>query len=113
MISAADICLVTLNAESSAYSLPSKVFNIMASERALLAITPAVSEVAQLLESAQCGCNVAPGSPNELAKKILELKRMPMQLVVWGENSRAYMLTRFSRKICLDLYESTLKRVIA
>jgi len=110
MLSAADISLVTLNAESSSYSLPSKVFNIMASGRPLLTVTPAGSEVAQLLELAQCGCNIPPDSPDELAEKIVELSSMPDLLIAWGENARAYLLTRFSRQVCWDLYESMLIR---
>jgi colanic acid biosynthesis glycosyl transferase WcaI len=113
MSAAADVCLVTLNAESSPYSLPSEIFDIMAAGRALLAVTPVISEVAQLLESAQCGYNVPPGNPNELANKILELIHMPAQLETWGKNAREYLLAHFSRKICLDLYESMLSGVAA
>jgi colanic acid biosynthesis glycosyl transferase WcaI len=112
MMSAADISLVTLNAKSSPYSLPSKVFNIMASGRPLLAITPDISEVAQLVELAQCGCNILPGYPEELAKKILEIKQNPKRQAIWGENGRSYLLNHFSRKICLDMFESTLQQAV-
>ena len=113
MLASADIGLVTLNVESSPYSLPSKIFNIMASGRPILAITPPMSEVAKLLETSQCGVNVQPGDPDRLAQKILELKSQSLLLQRWGENGRSIVLENYSRKKCVDLYESTLQRIAA
>ena len=113
MLASADVGLVTLNAESSPYSLPSKIFNIMASGRPILAITPPMSEVAKLLEKARCGVNVQPGDPERLAQKLLELRSKPLLLQEWGENGRSYVLENFSRKKCIDLYDATLQRVAA
>lgn len=111
MFAAADLGLVTLNADSSPFSMPSKVFTIMASGRPVMAITPPDSEMAQLLETAQCGINV--GNPQIFAQKILEIKGDPMLMNRWGENGRSYMVEYFSRKKCLDLYESMLQQVAA
>lgn len=111
MFAAADLGLVTLNANSSPFSMPSKVFNIMASGRPVMAITPPGSEVAELLKTAQCGINV--GNPEIFAQKILEIKGDPMLMNRWGGNGRSYMVEYFSRKKCLDLYESMLQQVAA
>jgi putative colanic acid biosynthesis glycosyltransferase WcaI len=112
LMAAADISLVTLNPASSSYSLPSKVFNIMASGRPILAITPSESEVARLVEIARCGCNVSPESPAETARRIRQLKNARPQCEVWGQNGRSYLDTEFTRRRCVDLYEATLQRVI-
>lgn len=111
MFAAADLGLVTLNADSSPFSMPSKVFTIMASGRPVMAITPPESDVAQLLETTQCGVNVA--NPQLFARKILEIKDDPMLMNRWGENGRSYLVEYFSRKKCLDLYESMLQQAAA
>lgn len=111
MFAAADLGLVTLNANSSPYSMPSKVFNVMASGRPVMAITPPESEVALLLETAQCGINV--GNPQMFAQKILEIKGDPRLMNRWGENGRSFLVEYFSKKKCLDLYESVLQKAAA
>jgi len=113
MLASADVGLVTLNPESSPYSLPSKIFNIMASGRPILAVTPPTSEVVELLEMAQCGVNVQPDKPARLAQKILEIKNQSLLLQRWGENGRSYVLKHYSREKCVDLYEANLQRIAA
>ncbi len=75
MLAAADIGLVTLNTGAMLSSLPSKIFNVMASARPILAITPTESEIALLVQQAGCGVNVAPGFPGMLAETIVSLKK--------------------------------------
>jgi colanic acid biosynthesis glycosyl transferase WcaI len=113
MMAAADVSLVTLNRASSPFSLPSKVFNIMASARPILAVAPPESEVARLVEAVQCGVSVPPDQPNALAKAILELKRDPGYLDCLGRNGRAQLESHFSRRWCVDLYEATFQQVAA
>ncbi len=72
MLAAADISLVTLNAGAALSSLPSKVFNVMASARPILAVAPAESELAQIVKKAGCGWIVPPGFPQELATNITQ-----------------------------------------
>ena len=74
MLAAADLSLVTLNAGAALSSLPSKIFNVMASARPILAVTPPGSEIMQIIEEAGCGWNVPPQSPEKLAEAILLLK---------------------------------------
>jgi glycosyltransferase involved in cell wall biosynthesis len=71
ILAAADASLVTLNQSSSLSSLPSKIFNIMASARPILAVAPQESELAQLIREAQCGITVSPQNPGHLAEVII------------------------------------------
>jgi len=112
MYACADIGLVTLNEKSSPYSMPSKMFNIMASQRPIVAVAPMESEVTYILNAAQCGVTVRPGNPELFAKKILELKSMSALLDTWSSNGRLYLAEHFSRRKSLDLYESTLRRAL-
>ena len=112
MLAAADISLVTLNSDSSKTSLPSKTFNIMASARAILAVTPSDSEIALLLEDVDCGINVPSGQPEKLAHVILQLEQQPEYLNRMGMNGRAKLESKFSREHCVDLHESMLIKLV-
>jgi colanic acid biosynthesis glycosyl transferase WcaI len=113
MMAAADVSVVTLNSASSPFSLPNKVFSIMASGRPILAVTPHESEVAQLVRCGNCGVIVAPGEPQALAREILELKEQPERSVCLGRNGRSLLERRFSRCRCVDHYEQVFTQVLA
>ncbi len=108
MLAAADVSLVTLNQSSSRSSLPSKTFNIMASARPILAVTPPDSEIAQLVQDAKCGFNTPPEQPELLTEAILKLKRQAGRRIDMGRNGRAQLETKFSRARCVDMYEQML-----
>jgi colanic acid biosynthesis glycosyl transferase WcaI len=112
-MAAADASLVTLNQASSPFSLPNKVFSIMASGRPILAVVPPESEVAKLVGAGECGVIVPPGEPHTLARTILDLKRDPGRLERLGRNGRALLESRFSRQRCIDRYEAMLNQVLA
>lgn len=112
MLAAADVSLVTLNQNSSGTSLPSKTFNIMASGRPILAVTPLQSEIAQLVEAANCGVNIPPGEPQRLTQEILALKGDQTLLRTMGLNGRQHLETHFSRRHCVEMYEALLNQVV-
>jgi colanic acid biosynthesis glycosyl transferase WcaI len=108
MLAAADLSLVTLNAGAALSSMPSKIFNVMASARPILAVAPRESEIVQIVADAACGRNVAPGSPEELAQAIVELQAQESALIQMGQNGRANLEKNYSRQRCVDDYEKML-----
>jgi len=109
MMAAADLSLVTLNSSSSLTSLPSKIFNIMASARPILAVSPSESEIAVLIKEGECGVNIAPGHPEPLAEAILTLRERGDLLTAMGQNGRHQLKAKFSRVHCADMYEQMLR----
>ncbi|MEW6285004.1 MAG: glycosyltransferase family 4 protein [Chloroflexota bacterium] len=105
-LAAADVSLVTLNPAASHTSLPSKIFNIMASARPILAVADAASEAAALVQKERCGVVVPPAQPALLAETIRALRSRPAQLEEWGSNGRAALEKRYSREACLDAYDA-------
>jgi colanic acid biosynthesis glycosyl transferase WcaI len=108
MLAAADLSLVTLNEGAALSSLPSKIFNVMASARPILAVTPPGSEIMQIVEEAACGWNVSPGSPLKLAESILQLKGLEAALIQMGKNGRACLEKNYTRDHCIEKYERML-----
>ncbi len=112
LLAAADISLVTLNPGSASFSLPNKTFNIMASARPLLTVTPEDSEIARLMREGECGVNVPPGDPIRLAAAIRALRDDPARLDEMGRRGRALLEARFSRRQCVDAFEVILERAV-
>ena len=108
MLAAADLGLVTLNASAALSSLPSKIFNVMASARPILAVSPPESEIMQIVEEAGCGWNVPPQSPEKLAEVIIQLQGRESRLIQAGQNGRACLEKNYSRTHCVDAYEKML-----
>jgi glycosyltransferase involved in cell wall biosynthesis len=108
MLAAADLNLVTLNIGASISSLPSKIFNGMASARPILAVASPESQLAEIVQKAECGWVVLPGEPMKLASTVAHLMRQPSALEQMGQNGRAYLEKYYSRNHCVDMYEKML-----
>ncbi len=111
MLAAADVGLISLNPEAHYTSFPSKTLNIMASERAILAVVDDKSEIAWLVRNYNCGAVVPPARPDLLAQTIINLRGAPDQLVAWGQKGRQTLIQHFSRKHCIDLYDAIFRRI--
>jgi glycosyltransferase involved in cell wall biosynthesis len=109
VLAAADVSLVTLNTAASGTSLPSKIFNIMASARPILAIADPSSEAANLIQNAECGVVVAPGQPALLAETIKEMRSRSSQLEEWGRKGRQALEECYSRERCIDAYDAAFR----
>lgn len=112
MLASADMSLVTLNSGASNTSLPSKTFNIMASARPILAVVDANSEVARLVQDADCGVVIPPSQPVLLAETIRGLQTSSKQLEEWGVNGRQVLERHFSLKRCIGLYDAAFQQLI-
>jgi colanic acid biosynthesis glycosyl transferase WcaI len=111
MMAAADVGLVTVNETTAAYSLPSKVFNIMASARPILSIAPPTSELAHLVSTKNIGMNIAPNDHDNLLKAIFHLYENPEICNILGRNGRKALIDEYSRKECTSNYEEMIKAV--
>ena len=112
IMAAADVSLVTLNPNSASFSMPNKVFNIMASKRPILAVTPAESEVDKLIRIWKCGENVPVGQAEVLAETIIRFSKDTSYLEKLGENGRQALEGNFSRQHCVNIFEQTLHQVV-
>jgi len=108
VLAAADVSLVTLNASAAGSSLPSKVFNSMASARPILAVAPPESELARLVLTAGCGAVVPPDRPAEMADQVRRFQQNPQQCAEMGRRGREQLEQQYGRRGCVDRYEQML-----
>ncbi|MEM2058674.1 MAG: glycosyltransferase family 4 protein [Candidatus Bathyarchaeia archaeon] len=111
VLAAADINLVTLNAQATMASVPSKVYKIMAAGKPVLAIADKDSEIYRLISEANCGFCVDPGNPTALAEIIRYAATHIDKLERMGMNGRRYLEEHFSRTKCVANIEEILQKI--
>jgi colanic acid biosynthesis glycosyl transferase WcaI len=113
MLATADISLVTLDRRLGRLNVPSKTYNIMASSRPVLAAVPPDSEIACLVQKADCGVCVPPEDPESMAQAIKDMLRHPEALERYGKNGRRYVVENYSRNLLIRRYRELLHEVSA
>ncbi len=102
LMNMADFGVVTINPDSASYSLPSKVFNIMAAQCPVLSVSPEGSEIAKLVKKHNCGVNVEPGKISELSKQITYFYENEGELKPLGVNGFRALNEFYSREVCIQ-----------
>lgn len=102
LLSAADLCLVTLEAGMSGLCVPSKFYSILSAGRPTVAMMDDRCEVARVIREEECGEVVPPASAEGLARAISELMRRPEAIERMGKNARRALETRFSYEAVAD-----------
>lgn len=97
---------------SAADSMPSKVYEIMASGRPLLASADAKSDVSNLIKETGCGICIEPGDPVKLADTIVSLYRDPTKRQTMGHYGRDHAVTSYSRDAVVSRYNDLLYKVV-
>jgi colanic acid biosynthesis glycosyl transferase WcaI len=92
--------------------MPSKLGNLMASQRPIVAAAQAGSEFACIMFEAECGILVDPGEPGEMADAIKRLYGSKELRERLARNGYCYMLSRLGHQSILDDFAARLRRII-
>ncbi|MEO5823155.1 MAG: glycosyltransferase family 4 protein [Vicinamibacteraceae bacterium] len=109
---ATNLSLVPLAASTGADAVPSKVFRIMACNGAVLAMTDAHSDLAQIVTEAGCGFVVDPGSPDAIAAAIRRAAADPGAVAAMGAGARQLVIERFARPVVMARLSTLLEDVL-
>jgi glycosyltransferase involved in cell wall biosynthesis len=106
-----DICLVPLrDVELFKGFIPSKIFEIMASCRPIIASV--AGETADILRTSGAAKIISPEDPVALADAVRELKVQPELRAEMGTAGRRFVMAHYSRKALSQRYIALLKRLI-
>lgn len=83
----ADALLVTLQEGMTGISVPSKTYAYLAAGKPIVGMLPPDSEIAMLLDEAQCGVYARPGDVQGFRRRVLDLVRNPSLQEALGTNA--------------------------
>jgi colanic acid biosynthesis glycosyl transferase WcaI len=109
VLSASDVCLVTLRKEVQTPVVPSKIISIMAAGRPVLASLSLQGDAARLIREARCGLCLPPGDTRAMAHAISRLYLEPSLRGKMGAEGRRYAVAHFSLERCAAHLESCLQ----
>ena len=96
VLAASDLCLATLRGEVQTPVVPSKILNIMAAGRPVLACMSLQGDAPRLIDKAGCGICLPPGNAAALAEAVLRFYRDPDLGKQMGADGRRYAVQHFS-----------------
>ena len=109
-LNAADIHLLPQKAEAADLVLPSKLLDILASGRPVVACSPEGSELAGLAQ--QAGACVPPGDANAFAAALRQLINSPQRREAAGCQARLLVEHRFGMGSVLSRFEQQLRDLL-
>ena len=112
VLASSDVCLSLYPRGTAHRVMPSRIYEILASGRPLLASAEPDNDIAKLLESAQCGICTEPESPIQLAGAILRLYHDTECREAMGKRGRQHAEQNFSRETVVGRYSQLLQSVV-
>jgi glycosyltransferase involved in cell wall biosynthesis len=110
-LTCADVSLVALERGIEGLSMPSKLYAILASGRAVVALVENGYEVARIIENADCGKSVVPNDVEGLASALKSYYDDRDACARDGRKGREYLEAHFSRGRALQEYYDLLQSV--
>jgi glycosyltransferase involved in cell wall biosynthesis len=110
-LNACDVALISLVPGMTGVSVPSRLYNIMAAGKPVIAFAEADSEVCRVVLEEGIGWVVDPKAPKELAKVIEEARRKPERLAGMGKRAREVAESKYSEAVAVRHFESVLEEL--
>jgi len=108
----ADVLLLPLKKGMGATASPSKLPPYMFSKKPIIASVDAGCDVAEIINTAQCGWTVPPENVYSLAECMKQAAQtQPEKLQVFGKNGREYAIKHFTRDACLGKLVDMIKEM--
>lgn len=105
-LNACDVAIVSLVAGMKGVSVPSRIYNIMAAGKPIIAIVDSQSEVALVIGEESIGWTIQPNNPDKFVKIIHKAKSNPRLLQEMGKRARMVAKTKYSYENALNAYYS-------
>jgi colanic acid biosynthesis glycosyl transferase WcaI len=108
-----DVQVALYNKGASRYSMPSKVYEIMASGRPVLASADVHSDLWNLVANTNSGLCLEPHDPTKLASAVMTLYRDPQLRLRMGEHGRREAEREYSVEAVVTQYDELIKSIAA
>jgi glycosyltransferase involved in cell wall biosynthesis len=95
-LNACDVAIISFVKGMAGVSVPSRMYNIMAAGKPIIAMADANSELAQVISEEDIGWTVEPGDVDRLCSVICEARNSPELLAAMGKRARKAVETKYS-----------------
>ncbi len=112
VLGAADLHLVLLKTGLAKSSTPSKLYGILASGRPVLASIDTGSEVASVVEQADCGVSVPPEDTEAFCTALAKMLDQPEELAAMGQRGRTFVETWLTPAVQAERYEDLFLKLV-
>lgn len=103
-LNSCDVAMVSLLSGMTGAGVPSRLYNIMAAGKPVIAIAGATSELSLVVQEEQVGWNVPPDRPEKLVEAILEAQASSDQLLQMGKHARDVVEAKYTRTRVIESY---------
>jgi colanic acid biosynthesis glycosyl transferase WcaI len=107
-LSSADVAVISLSAGMSGISVPSRMYNVLASGRPILAICDEDSELGRVVLEESAGWVVAPGQPAKVVEWLRYASTHPEALAEMGKRARQAAERSYTLDNILSIYQKVL-----
>ena len=104
-LNACDLAIVSLIPAMTGYGVPSRLYNILAAGKPLIALTGQGSEISNVVLEEKIGFFIEAGNPKELSRLILKLNSVPNELKRMGKLSRLSAEKNYNKIKILSQYK--------
>ena len=111
LLASANVSLVTLEPGMEGLCVPSKFYSILASGRPTIAAVSPRSEVALVIDEAQCGVHLIQGDVDQLVSNLISLAAHPAEVESMGRNARRVLEEKYSTQGLARQYYAAFEKV--
>jgi glycosyltransferase involved in cell wall biosynthesis len=108
-LNACDVAIISFIPGMAGVSVPSRLYNIMAAGKPVIAVADENSELALVVKEERIGWIVSPGNVEQIVAVIREAKSDPNLLTEMGKRARRAAEQRYSFQHVMDKYTSLMR----
>ncbi|MGH2568985.1 MAG: glycosyltransferase family 4 protein [Bacteroidota bacterium] len=104
LLNACDVTIISFIPGMAGISVPSRMYNIMAAGKPIIAVADDDSELAMVVREERIGWVVPPNDPHQIVRVVLEAYTNPNNLLEMGKSARAAAVAKYSLPRVIDSY---------
>ncbi len=112
-LTACDVAVISFVPGMAGVSVPSRMYNIMAAGKPIIAVADGESELAQVVSEEQIGWVIRPGDVDGLVALLDRIAGEPELLREYGARARAVASTKYARPVAIERYLRLMRELLA
>lgn len=105
-LNACDVAIITFAPGMAGLSVPSRMYNVMAAGKPIIAVAEPQSELARVVQEEGIGWVVCPGDVNGIVQAVLAATSDAGRLAEMGERARSAAEAKYSLQSVIDAYQA-------